>query len=89
LSHTRLAEELRSRPGNGTFGEWLLQPKNHIGCRHDKLIRKVTVTNVVVANTCAFEDLLDPNNSNGDGYADCGDPSAMPYRLDRQYGGPD
>ena len=40
-----------------------------------KLIRKVIITNAAVADTCVFEDLLDPNNTSRDVYADRGYPS--------------
>ena len=43
--------------------------------RH-KLIRKVIITDAAVADTCIFEDLLDPNNTSRDVYADRGYPSA-------------
>ena len=40
-----------------------------------KLIRKVIITNAAVADACVFEDLLDPNNTSRDVYADRGYPS--------------
>ena len=43
--------------------------------RH-KLVRKVIITNAAVSDSVVFEDLLDPNNTSRDVYADRGYPSA-------------
>lgn len=58
--------------------------KNHFGYKlhasvdkRYKLIRKVIVTDAAVADTCVFEDLLDPNNTSRDVYADSGYPSVQ------------
>ena len=42
--------------------------------RH-KLIRKIIITDAAVADTAVFEELLDPNNTSRDVYADRGYPS--------------
>ena len=47
--------------------------KNYFGY---KLIRKVIITNAAVADTTVFEELLDPNNTSRDVYADRAYPSA-------------
>ena len=43
--------------------------------RH-KLVRKMIITNAAVSDSVVFEDLLDPNNTSCDVYADRGCPSA-------------
>jgi IS5 family transposase len=57
--------------------------KNHFGYKlhasvdkRHKLIRKVIITHAAVADTTVFEELLDPNNTSRDVYADRGYPSA-------------
>jgi hypothetical protein len=43
--------------------------------RH-KLVRKVIIINTAFSDSLVFEELLDPNNTSRDIYADCGYPSA-------------
>jgi transposase, IS5 family len=57
--------------------------KNHFGYKlhasidkRHKLVRKVIITNAAVSDSVVFEDLLDPNNTSRDVYADRGYPSA-------------
>jgi IS5 family transposase len=57
--------------------------KNHFGYKlhasidkRHKLVRKVIITNAAVSDSVVFEELLDPNNTSRDIYADRGYPSA-------------
>ena len=57
--------------------------KNHLGYKlhasidkRHKLVRKVIITNVAVSDSVVLEDLLDPNNTSRDVYANRGYPSA-------------
>lgn len=57
--------------------------KNHFGYKlhasidkRHKLVRKVIITNGAASDSIVFEELLDPNNTSRDVYADCGYPSA-------------
>jgi IS5 family transposase len=57
--------------------------KNHFGYKlhvsidkRHKLVRKVIITNAAVSDSVVFEELLDPNNTSRDVYADRGYPSA-------------
>ena len=65
-------------------GKWTKKHgKNHFGYKlhasvdkRYKVIRKLIVTDAAVADTTVFEELLDPNNTSRDVYADRGYPSA-------------
>jgi IS5 family transposase len=58
-------------------GKYHFGYKLHAGIdKRHKLVRKVVITNAAVSDSLVFEELLDPNNTSRDVFADRGYPSA-------------
>ena len=81
---SRLLGKLTSEPKKDVDAKWTKKRgKSHFGYKlhasidkRHKLVRKVIITNAAVSDSAVFEDLLDPNNTSRDVYADRGYPSA-------------